>query len=68
MLFSLFATGVIDTRGKFTAGVALDTGGKLLKLDNLLPFINFWQAQFLPLSSPIRWVQPTTRNRSTAQS
>ena len=27
MLFPLFATGVIDTGGKFAAGVA-DTGGK----------------------------------------
>jgi hypothetical protein len=35
MLFTLFATGVIDTRGKITAGV-VDTGGKLLKFDNLL--------------------------------
>jgi hypothetical protein len=67
MLFSLFATCVIDTSGKFTAGV-IDTGGKLLKLDNLSQFINCWQAQFLPLSSPIRWVRPTTRNRSTAPS
>ncbi len=39
MLFSFFATGVIDTSGKFTAGV-IDTGGKLLKLDNLSQFIN----------------------------
>jgi hypothetical protein len=39
MLFPLFATGVIDTSGKFTVGV-VDTGGKLLKLDNLLQFIN----------------------------
>ena len=27
-MFPLFATGVIDTRGKFAAGV-VDTGGKL---------------------------------------
>ncbi len=67
ILSPLFATGVIDTSGKFTAGV-IDTGGKLPKVDNLLRFINLWQAQFLPLSSPIRWERPTTRNRSTAQS
>jgi hypothetical protein len=43
-LFPLFATGVIDTGGKFAAGV-VDTGGKLSTV-SLIPAANLPPVSF----------------------
>jgi hypothetical protein len=56
-LFPLFATGVIDTGGKFAAGV-IDTGGKLppvslIPATNLLPVLLTPVVKLPPVSTTL---------------
>jgi hypothetical protein len=57
-LFPLFATGVIDTGGKFAAGV-VDTGGKLPPM-SLIPTANLPPVSLTYHRQPIETFLPSS--------